>query len=127
MARILLVDDEPTLCRIVQRMLEADSPNEVLVAHDGKAGLRLATKELPDLILLDVSMPGMDGLTVLQKLGEDRKTKYIPVIMLTGDDSVETKREAMQGFAEQYLVKPVTQEKLLATVNRVLAAGSGPA
>ena len=120
MARILLIDDEPAICRIVQRMLEMNDRHQALVANDGKAGLRLAAKEIPDLILLDVSMPGMDGLTVLQKLGDDRRTKFIPVIMLTGDDTVETKREALQGFAEQYLVKPVTQERLLAAVDRAL-------
>jgi DNA-binding response OmpR family regulator len=127
MARILLIDDEVSICRVVRRIIEADAiPHQVLMAHEGKDGLRLAAKEKPDLILLDVNMPGMDGLTVLEKLGADRKTKFIPVIMLTGDDTLETKQEALQGFADQYLIKPVSREKLMAAVNRVLGVGAEP-
>ena len=127
MARILLIDDDSTVCRVTQRMLLAGDPShQIEVAYDGKAGLRLASKQAWDLILLDVSMPGLDGLAVLQKLGKDRKTKFIPVIMLTADEALETRRDALQGFADQYLVKPVTQERLVQAVNRVLNANAGP-
>ena len=83
MKRLLLIDDEPTLRRITQLTLEKLAQWEVLTASSGQEGLRKAKTEQPDAILLDLMIPGMDGLETLVELRRDPSTQGIPVILLT--------------------------------------------
>lgn len=103
--KILIVEDDELMSRMYQTKLTFDG-YDVLTAFDGESGLAMAGKELPDLILLDVMMPKMDGLQVLEKLKADTKTKNIPVIILTnlgGMKSPEVK--GMELGAVDYLIK----------------------
>jgi DNA-binding response OmpR family regulator len=121
MSKILVVDDDERIAVLIKRMLQVHN-HEVLVANNGKDGLKQAVKAMPDLIIADIIMPDMDGLEMLQKI-KDLKghTWSIPVIMLTGVDPEKAMRRAMHSFAECYLVKPVDEASLMAVVTRILA------
>jgi DNA-binding response OmpR family regulator len=103
-ARILIVDDDAFLAGIYATKLELDG-FAVLSARDGDEGLRLAAKEKPDLILLDVLMPKLDGFEVLKRLKEDPASKDIPVIMLTNLGQKEDVEKGMAEGAVDYLIK----------------------
>lgn len=103
-ARILIVDDDAFLAGIYATKLELDG-FAVLSARDGDEGLRLAAKEKPDLILLDVLMPKLDGFEVLKRLKEDPASKEIPVIMLTNLGQKEDVEKGMSEGAVDYLIK----------------------
>jgi len=103
--RILIVEDEVAILRATSDRL-TDEDYEMIEAKDGKAGLDLALKEHPDLILLDILMPKMDGVQVMKKLREDSWGKSVPVILLTKLDLDDQKlREIVQYGAAYYLVK----------------------
>lgn len=103
--RILVVDDEPELVKAIQIRLQ-QAGYESLVACDGQEGLDKARKEKPDLILLDIMMPGMDGLQALAKLKEEATTKSIPVVMLTAKSQADDIDSAIKLGAVDYVVKP---------------------
>lgn len=117
--RILIIDDEEDFCSLVKTGLETRSDFEVSIATNGKDGLELARMIRPDLILLDVTMPEIDGFQVLEKLKKDKKTVSIPVVMLTARDDVEYKRKAAQLFNEGYLTKPVEFSVLKSTIEDI--------
>ncbi|MEW6375297.1 MAG: response regulator [Thermodesulfobacteriota bacterium] len=100
---ILIVDDEKELCKILSDSLSQDR-YRVLVAFNGKIALQLVKEEKPDLILLDIKMPRMNGIEVLKKVKKMRKE--IVVIMLTAYGSLETARKAMKLGAYDYITKP---------------------
>ena len=120
MQRILLIDDEEQFCWMMKSMIEEIGCYQVIIATNGTAGLKTARKVVPDLILLDVEMPGMKGHEVLRKLNKLRKTRQIPVIMVTGIDTDESITEATFDFAEQYIVKPVDLHSLRRAIERAL-------
>jgi len=107
MKKILIVDDEKRVCDVVKEFLEKVGDFQVSIANNGRDGLEAARNLSPDLILLDIRMPGIDGMEVLKKLKEDFKTTGIPVIMLTAvlEDSV--KHECTRLYNESYIEKPV--------------------
>jgi DNA-binding NtrC family response regulator len=113
--RILVVDDNPTNLKLLLQVLETES-HSVMVATSGAAALRIAAQAIPDLILLDVVMPEMDGYEVCRHLQANAATDRIPVIFLTGRDG---KEDVMAGFAAggvDYVVKPFREEEVLARV-----------
>jgi DNA-binding NtrC family response regulator len=114
--RVLLVDDEPRVRASLKLVLEP--VYEVLEAADAQEGLDLFKKESPNLVLLDVILPGTDGLSVLENMRTDDPT--IPVIMLTGTKSVKTAVDAMKLGAADYLSKPFDIEELRIVVDRTL-------
>lgn len=118
--RILIIDDEEDFCSLVKAGLETRSDFEVIMATNGKDGLDLAKMMKPDLILLDITMPEVDGLQVLEKLKKNKATVSIPVIMLTAREGAEYKQKAAQLFDEAYLTKPVEFSLLKTTVEEVL-------
>lgn len=127
-AKILLVDDEPDAIAYVSEILE-DEGREIISASDGLAGLERAKAEKPDLIILDVQMPKMDGFTVFAELKADETTKEIPVIMLTGvseKTGIAFSKEDMGDFIgtepSDYVEKPIEPEALLKAVGKVLGA-----
>lgn len=119
MAKIVLVEDEAQIARIVQIKL---TNKGYVVAHaaDGGAGLELIRQERPDLVLLDVMMPVMDGYTVLGALRADPELAKIPVIMLSAKGQERDVLQGLQGGAVDYIVKPFSPSELVARVQRHL-------
>lgn len=118
--RILIIDDEESFSRLVKRNLELTNDFEVDVAREGKEGIRLAKKIKPDLILLDILMPGMDGFSVLEKLKKGNDTITIPVVMLTAKGDEASKNKAAQLYDELYITKPIDAPELKAKIEKVL-------
>lgn len=117
--RILIVDDEPEIVELLEMRLRKVG-YEILTAADGMEGLEKARKEIPDLIILDVMMPKMDGLQVCRFLKFDEKYKKIPIMMLTSRGQDSDKRLGQQVSADSYLPKPYEVDVLLKEVKRLL-------
>lgn len=117
--RVLLAEDEPLIAQMTVDML-AELPLEVSVARDGPDALRQAQAILPDLILLDAMMPGLDGFEVAQALKADPATQDIPIIFMTARSRDEDKVRGLELGADDYLIKPIKREELLARVRNVL-------
>lgn len=116
---VLVVDDEPINIQLLQRKLEWEGIR-VLTADSGQGCLEIARAEWPDLILLDVMMPGMDGFEVCQKLRENEKTKAIPVIFVTAHNSKQGKLDGLEAGAVDYITKPLDLEETIARVRTQL-------
>lgn len=116
--RVLVVDDERHIVRLVQVNLERQG-YEVLTAYDGVECLEKAKAERPDLIVLDVMMPRMDGFEALQRLKTDPETSHIPVIMLTARAQDRDVLKGYQYGADLYLTKPFSPLELISLVKRV--------
>ena len=121
MARILVVDDSPTETHQFVNALAKDG-HQVLTAASGSDGISIAAEEKPDVILMDVVMPGMNGFQATRKLTQDSDTAGIPVIMITTKDQETDKIWGMRQGAVEYLVKPVEAKQLIAKINAVMAA-----
>jgi CheY-like chemotaxis protein/MinD-like ATPase involved in chromosome partitioning or flagellar assembly len=118
--KLLIVDDEADTLRLVSLMLERQG-YEVLTARDGKTALERVAKDKPDLILLDVMMPDMDGFEVVKILRSDPQTEDIAIIMFTAKSQVEDKITGLEAGADVYLTKPTQPRELFAQVKAVLA------
>lgn len=116
--KILAVDDEKTIVRLVQVNLEREG-YEVVTAYDGREALEKVESEKPDLIVLDVMMPYMDGFEVLQQLKKNPETRDIPVIMLTAKAQDADVFRGWQSGVDCYLTKPFNPMELKAFVKRV--------
>lgn len=116
--RVLLVEDEKQLALLVARAVER-AGHTVRVEHDGKAGLDAIFAEEPDLVLLDINLPVMNGLDVLRTLRAQRAGSPL-VLMLTANSDVDTRVQSLEGGADDYLSKPFAMEELVA---RILALG----
>lgn len=115
-ARILAVDDEPAVLRALQRALTLEG-YEVVVAEDGETALALAERQPPDLVILDVMLPGLDGLTICRRL---RAQTSAPILLLTARDTVPDRVAGLDEGADDYLVKPFALDELLARVRALL-------
>jgi two-component system response regulator MprA len=115
--RILVVDDEPALRAALQRALRLEG-YDVALAEDGDAALRLVQRDAPELVVLDVLMPALDGLAVCRRLR--RAGDRTPVLMLTARDAVSDRVSGLDAGADDYLVKPFALEELLARVRALL-------
>lgn len=120
MVKVLIIDDEEDLAFFVKANLELIEGFEVVTAESGKAGIKSAASYKPDIILLDIMMPGMDGYATLEKLKENRKTMAIPVVMLSAKTDEESKVKASTLYNEDYLIKPVQIDVLKAKIEEVL-------
>lgn len=124
--RVLIIDDEKDFCQLVKTHLELSGGLEVFTAASGKEGLEAARHFKPDLVLLDIIMPGgMDGFEVLKTLKKDSKTISIPVVMLTVMQDDASKIEATQLYDEDYITKPVKLKDLKTKVEKVLGRFAG--
>jgi len=120
-AKILVVDDDPNVQRLLQYTLKQEG-YEVAVASDGAEGFRMWGAEIPDLILLDVMLPKLDGYQVAQKIrAEEGDTGHVPIIMLTAEREVEQKVRGLRAGADDYLIKPFHPAELLARIKSLLA------
>ncbi len=122
--RILIVDDEPDLVRLVCLRLEA-SGYEVLVAMDGEAALAKARVERPDLILLDLMLPKMDGYQVCRLLKNDTRTAPIPIAIFTARRGEYDEELGKECGADAYIRKPFWPEELLETIRLLLLKSHG--
>ncbi|MCC6849922.1 MAG: Flp pilus assembly complex ATPase component TadA [Deltaproteobacteria bacterium] len=119
--KALVVDDTATIRDVVRHTLEhSDLGLAVVTAEDGPQALELAGRERPDLVILDISMPGMDGFEVCRRLRSEMRTAFVPVLMLTAHDSEDDVARGFGVGADDYMVKPFRREGLLARVKRIL-------
>ena len=122
-ATILVVDDEPRIVQLVRDYLEHGGFT-VLTAHDGPGALRSARTGRPDLVVLDLSLPGLDGLDVARSL---RREREVPIIMLTARTEESDKLVGLELGADDYLTKPFSPKELVARVRAVLRRAEGAA
>ncbi len=119
MKRILVIDDLPENVFMLQDRLEHEG-YEVLTAYNGKRGIEKATDEMPDLILLDVMMPDINGFEVCKTLVNDDRTSGIPIILVTAKTNAEDTKEGLDAGAYDYIKKPINKIELLARVKSAL-------
>lgn len=115
---ILIVDDEGQIRQYLAQVFR--DQYTIYEAENGELGILLAQKYLPDIIISDIKMPGMDGIDLCKAVKEDPALSHIPVILLTSDSSAETKLEGIEGGADDYITKPFDNEMLAARVNNLL-------
>ena len=117
--KILVVDDEPDIVSMVKMRLEA-SGYEVITASDGETAYSRARSDAPDLIILDLMLPGMDGYQVCRLLKFDENYRRIPIIMLTAKSQIEDKEWGQKVGADYYLTKPFEAKELLDKINDLI-------
>ncbi|MDQ2701948.1 MAG: twitching motility response regulator PilH [Pseudomonadota bacterium] len=126
MARILIVDDSPSQLMGIRRIVEKLG-HEALTAEDGAAGVEAAKRELPDLILMDVVMPNLNGFQATRSISREPTTKHIPVILVTTKDQETDRMWGMRQGARAYLTKPFSEEELSEVIAGNLGGGDpGP-
>src|SRR5215469_18554048 len=118
-ARILVVDDIEANVRLLEAKLSAEY-YEVITASDGPSALVKAASEKPDIVLLDVMMPGMDGFTVCRKLKDDPDTRHLPVVLLTALDGRADRIAGLEAGADEFLTKPIDDMMLFARVRSLV-------
>ena len=120
MALILIVDDSPTEVHVIRKVLEKHG-YQTATAADGAEGIRLAKSMKPDLIFMDIVMPGVNGFQATRTLANDPETRRIPVIMVTSKSQETDRIWGMRQGAVDYLVKPVSAEQLVEKAQAALA------
>jgi CheY-like chemotaxis protein len=116
-SKVLIVDDEADFAKALKVRLTANG-YDVVLAHDSIQAIMMACQEKPDLIILDIIIPGEDGFVVAERLKQSQATRYIPVIFLTGIPGGE--RRAHQLGASAYMMKPYHPERLLEAVHKAM-------
>ena len=117
--KILIVDDELDALTALKRALEADNYN-VVEASDGLSAIEKVKTEKPDVVLLDLMMPEMDGIEACKHLKSDPKYKHIPIIMLTAKGEIDNKIEGIEMGADDYVTKPFNLQELKARIKMIL-------
>lgn len=121
MAKILVIDDSPTMLSGTSKILET-AGHSVIQATSGEEGIEKATNDTPDVILMDVVMPGLNGFQATRTLTSNEVTKHIPVIMLTTKDQETDKVWAKRQGASDYVIKPPKAGELLSKIDSLLEA-----
>ncbi len=119
MARVLIVDDSPSQLLGLQRVVEKLG-HSVITAEDGAAGVATAKRELPDLILMDVVMPNLNGFQATRQISKDPSTSHIPVILVTTKDQETDKVWGMRQGAKAYVTKPINEAELTKTIKELI-------
>ena len=122
--KILVVDDEINILKTLADLLGSNG-YEVVTAMDGKAGIEMARKAKPDLVLLDIMMPKVSGIELLKKVKNETKQAHIPIIVLSAKSNIETIEEAMKNYADKYMTKPYEPEDLLDSIRKALDRSLG--
>ena len=115
----MIVDDDPLIRDVVRAVLEGGS-YELLEAASGEEALRVARGQPPDVMLLDVMMPGLDGFEVASLCKDDARLRDVVVVMLTAKDAPEDRRRGLEAGADLYFTKPFSPLELLTTISGVL-------
>mgnify|MGYP001581683811 FL=1 len=121
---ILVIDNDKEFTSLINKFLTKICGYEVRIVPDGYNGIILAKESVPELILLDIRMPAMNGLGILEKLKSDEKTAHIPVIILTGFDDDNVKNKALSLKAADYLTKPIDLDILRLRITAALKESS---
>lgn len=121
MSRILIVDDSPTEIHVFKTMLEKNN-FEIITASSGEEGVDMATREKPDLVLMDIVMPGMNGFQATRQITKNADTASIPVIIVTTKDQETDRVWGMRQGAKDYITKPVDEADLISKINDALVA-----
>lgn len=119
MARVLVVDDEPNIVLSLEFLME-QAGFEVTTAEDGEAALRLIAESAPDLVLLDISLPGIGGFDVLERLRGDPAHRHLPIIMLTAHGREVEREKGLALGADDYITKPFSTRALVDQVRALL-------
>ena len=122
MARILIIEDNLANMKLASLLL-GNAGHAVLRALDAETGLTMARAELPDLILMDIQLPGMDGLAATALLKQDAATAAIPVIALTAMAMKEDREKSRSAGCDAYIAKPLRYQELYQAINQLLAQG----
>jgi len=125
MTKILVVEDEPEIRILVKTILEK-AGYSVVEAEDGEAALRLVNEEEPDLVLLDVMIPGIEGWEVCRRIRENEATRRLPIIMVTVRTTDEDIQRSVECGANAHINKPFDQRELLDTIKKLLGETSSP-
>ncbi|HST27279.1 MAG TPA: twitching motility response regulator PilH [Rudaea sp.] len=121
MARILIVDDSPSQLVGLKRIVEKLG-HQVVTAEDGSAGVEAAKREVPDLILMDVVMPNLNGFQATRTISKDAKTSHIPIVLVTTKDQETDRVWGIRQGAKAYVTKPVNEGELVDMINKLLPA-----
>ena len=119
-ARILIVDDETDNVEMLRRMLEREGIGRIESTTDSREAASLYVQHRPDLILLDLQMPHLDGLDVMAQLNEIAEASYLPILILSGDLTPEARRDALSRGAKDFVAKPFHQDELLLRIRTLL-------
>ena len=120
-AVIMMVDDEPTTLDVVQKLLEDAGYSQFVTTSDSSSAMELLQQSRPDLVLLDLNMPSVDGFDILASIRMDRSLARIPVVILTSSHDASTRLDALQLGATDFLAKPVDASELVLRVRNNLA------
>ncbi|HWI23417.1 MAG TPA: twitching motility response regulator PilH [Lysobacter sp.] len=126
MARILIVDDSPSQLMGIRRIVEKLG-HEALTAEDGAAGVEAAKRELPDLILMDVVMPNLNGFQATRSITREPTTKHIPIVLVTTKDQDTDRVWGMRQGAKAYITKPFSETELADMIQQMLGEPAAPA
>jgi DNA-binding response OmpR family regulator len=124
MPRVLVVDDEPNILLSLEFLMQ-QAGFEVTTAEDAEQAQALISRQVPDLILLDISLPGMSGFDLLEQLRADEATRSLPVVMLTAHGREVEKEKGMALGASDYITKPFSTRELVSRVQALLDRGNG--
>lgn len=119
MARILIVDDSPSQLVVLKRVVEKLG-HQILTAEDGAKGVEMARREIPDLILMDVVMPNLNGFQATRTIAKDPKTSHIPIILVTTKEQDTDRVWGLRQGAKAYVNKPVNEPELASTIKSLL-------
>jgi twitching motility two-component system response regulator PilH len=119
MARVLIVDDSPSQLMGMKRIIEKLG-HEILTAEDGALGVEVAKREMPDLILMDVVMPNLNGFQATRSISKEPTTSHIPIVLVTTKDQETDRVWGMRQGAKAYLTKPVNEAALMKLVKELL-------
>ena len=122
MARVLIVDDSPSQLMGMKRIVEKLG-HEAITAEDGAAGVEVAKAKKPDLILMDVVMPNLNGFQATRSISKEATTAHIPIILVTTKDQETDKVWGMRQGAKAYITKPFNENQLIEVINSLLAGG----
>ena len=125
MAKILIVDDSPSQLLGIQRIVEKLG-HESITAEDGAAGVEVAKRELPDMVLMDVVMPNLNGFQATRTLSREATTKHIPVILVTTKDQDTDRMWGLRQGAKAYLTKPFSEDELAEVIERIFNTTEAP-
>ncbi len=123
MARILLIEDSPTDTAVLTQLLERNG-HQVLASVNAEDGIEVCKRELPDLVLMDVVLPGMNGFQATRALARDEVTKSIPVLIVSTKGMETDKAWGMRQGAKDYVVKPPVESDLIGRINALLGVGA---
>ena len=123
--RVLVIDDSPTIVALLKRMLQQNR-SEVLEAFDAETGIEIARREVPDLIFLDIVLPGMDGFNALRTLRRDPVTKEVPIIMISGNAQATEQFYVQRIGADDFMKKPFSRAEVFMRIEALLDAENIP-